>query len=159
MSKLNKPKKLGLRILELIRSYGANPKRWPQAERQAGKAWLDDNPLDAQKLLKEASALDQALNSLSEPVGDTTLLQARILKAARNTAQDGASHAVAANDVTPSVFSAWKAVAATLVLTTGMGFGIGQLAAADTSYASAEALLSISMQSDYVEADLYGDWS
>ena len=164
MSKRNKPRKLGLRIselriLELIQSYGANLKRWPQAERQAGKAWLDDNPALAQKLLKEASALDQALNTLSQPVGDTTLLQARILKASKNTAQDGASHAVTANDAVPSVFSAWKAVAATLVLATGMGFGIGQLAAADTSYASAEALLSISMQSDYVEADLYGDWS
>jgi hypothetical protein len=172
MSKLNKP-----RALELVRSYGANPKRWPQTERQAGVAWLDENPFAAQNLLADAHSLDQVLNTLPAPARDTTLLQARVLKAAKNTAQggaaqdgaaqdgaaqDGVAHGVAANDAAPAprisnVLSTWKAVAATLVFATGMGFGIGRVAAADTSYASAEALLSMSMQSDYVEADLYGD--
>ena len=154
MSKLNKS-----RVQELIQSYGANPKRWPQAEQQAGAAWLEDNPALAQKLLADAHTLDQALNTVHATTGGTALLQARILRAAISTAQEGVANAVAANDTAPTVFSSWKAAAAVLLLTTGMGFGIGQVAAADTSYASAEALLSISMQSEYVEADLYGDGS
>jgi len=157
MSKLSKS-----RVRELTQSYGANPKRWPHAERQAGQKWLDDNPVVAQELLADAKALDQALNTVPALTGDTALLQARILRAAKNTAQDDTTHDIAANDAAfilriPNALSAWKAVAATLVLTTGVGFGIGRVAAADTSYASAEALLSVSMQSDYIEADLYGD--
>jgi len=157
MSKLSKS-----RMRELIRSYGANPKRWPHAERQAGQIWLDGNAAKVPELLADAKALDRALNTVPAPTGGTELLQARILYAAKSTAQDGTSQDVAANDTAPilrtsNVFSAWKAVAATLVLTTGIGFGIGRVAAADTSYASAEALLSMSMQSDYIEADLLGD--
>lgn len=152
MSKLNKS-----RVLELIRSYGADPKRWPQAERQAGQTWLAENPASAKELLADATDLDQVLNTVAAPTSDTALLQARILRAAQNMAQDGASYGIAANDTAATVFSAWKAIAATLVLTTGMGFGVGQVATADTSYASAEALLSLSMQSDYAETDLYGE--
>ena len=152
MSKLNES-----RVRELIQSYGASPMRWPQVERQLGQAWLEDNPAKALKLLAGATALDVALNTLQTPASDTALLQARILGAAKKAAQDGVFSDIAANDIAPTVFSVWKAVAATLVLATGMGFGIGQVAAADTSYASAEALLSISMQSGYVETDLFGD--
>jgi len=151
MSKLNTS-----RVRELICSYGANPMRWPETERQAGRAWLEGNPAVAQKLLAGALVLDQALDTAHAPTGDTVLLQARILRVAKNTVQDNTGHQLAANDTTPTVLSTWKTAAAVLVLTAGMGFGIGQ-AAADTSYASAEALLSMSMQSGYVEADLYGD--
>jgi len=152
MSKLNKS-----RVLELMQSYGANPKRWPKVERQAGEAWLEDNPFSAEKILAEANALDQILDTASAFANDTALLQARILKTAENIPQDGVAILQAANDATPTILSSWKAVAATLVLATGMGFGIGQVAAADTSYDSAEALLSLSMQSDYAEADLFGE--
>ena len=152
MSKLNKS-----RVLELMQSYGANPKLWPKVERQAGEAWLEDNPVAAEKILAEANALDQILDTMNAPTGDTTLLQARILKTAENIPQDGVTILQVANDASPTVLSSWKAVAATLVLATGMGFGIGQVAAADTSYDSAEALLSLSMQSDYAEADLFGE--
>lgn len=152
MSELNKS-----RVQDLVLSYGANPKRWPQADQQAGAAWLEDNPALAQKILAEAHMLDQVLDTAHIPAGDTALLQARILRAAQNTVQDGVTNGLAANDIASSQFSAWKTAAAVLVLTTGMGFGIGQVAAADTSYESAEALLSVSMQSEYVEADLYGD--
>ena len=152
MSKLNKS-----RVLELIQSYGANPKRWPKAEQRAGEAWLEDNPVAAEKILAEANALDQILDTASAFANDTALLQARILKASENIPQDGVATLQAANDASPTILSSWKAVAATLVLATGMGFGIGQVAAADTSYDSAEALLSLSMQSDYAEADLFGE--
>ena len=148
-----------IRVQELVSAYGADTNRWPETERQAGQAWLTDNPGKARKLLAEAETLDTFLDTASAPISDTSLLQARILKAAQNTAQDEATNTQAANDITamPSKLANWKSVAATLILTTGIGFGIGQAAAADTSYASAEALLSISMQSDYLETDLYGD--
>ncbi len=157
MSKINKSK-----VLELVSFYGADLKRWPSTQRQAGQIWLDKNPALAQEILADAIILEQALNTISAPASNTILLQARILREVTHTAQEGIPYEIAANDTAPTlqaltVFSAWKAVAATLLLTTGMGFGIGQVAAADTSYVSAEALLSISMQSGYAETDLYGD--
>lgn len=149
MSNLNKA-----RMRELIQSYGADTRRWPEAERQSGQAWLTSHPKVVQKLLADAQNLDQMLDMMHQPASDTSMLKARILKVAEHTEQNS----IAANDSSaPSRLASWKSVAATLVLTTGIGFGIGQVAAADTSYASAEALLSISMQSDYDEIDLYGD--
>ncbi len=157
MSKMNQN-----RIQELINAYGADTHRWPQTERQAGQAWLADFPDKSQKLLAEADALDQILDAAPTSASDISFLQARILKAAQNTPQDGISAVMVVNDTAPmpaktNMLASWKSVAATLMLTTGIGFGIGQAAAADTNYASAEALLSISMQSDYGEADLFGD--
>ncbi len=152
MSKLNKS-----RVQELIQAYGANPKRWPQQERQAGQAWLEENPIDTGILLTDAHSLEQALNTIHSPSGDISLLQARILKLATKTAQDSASYENAGYETAPRVIAAWKTVAAVLVLSTGMGFGIGQVAAADTSYTDAETLFSVSMQSEYSETDLYGE--
>jgi len=158
MSQMNQ-----IRVQELINAYGADSNRWPESERQAGQAWLAEHEMDAKadarKLLADAEVLDQMLGTISRPISDTSLLQARIMKAAQGTAQDGGVSIQTANDSVPmpAKLASWKSVAATLILTTGIGFGIGQAAAADTSYASAEALLSISMQSDYDEVDLYGD--
>lgn len=150
-----------IRVQELVIAYGADAERWPEVERQVGQAWLADNPDRARKLLAEAEALEHMLDIADHLVSDTSLLQARILKAAQSTRQDEVAGILAANDSVPiaSKLANWKSVAATLLLTTGIGFGIGQAAAADTSYASAEALLSISMQSDYDETDLYTDLS
>lgn len=166
MSKISQKRVSQKRIQELISAYGAGTDRWPDAERQAGQAWLAGNRGKAQKLLADAQALDLLLDRAPAPASDTSLLQARILKAAQNTAQDGIPAVIAANDgasisANPNLLASWKSVAATLVLTisigVGTGFGIGQAAAADTRYASAEALLSISMQSDYDETDLFGE--
>ena len=154
MPKMNK-----IRIAELIQSYGADSKRWPQIEQQIGQNWLAKHPEKVQKLLTEARTLDQILGTELHTASDTSLLQARILRAAQNTVQDNIASTVPANDSLPvlSKLANWKSVAATLILTTGIGFGVGQVAAANTTYASAEALLSISMQGEYAEADLYGE--
>lgn len=154
MSKTNEK-----RVRDLISAYGVDSKRWPETERLVGQAWLVDNPDKARKLLAEAEVLDQFLDIASAPISDTSLLYARILKVAQSTSQDDVANTLAANDgiLISSKLANWKSIAATLILTTGIGFGIGQAAAVDTAYASAEALLSLSMQGGYDESDLYGD--
>ncbi len=56
------------RIRELIEAYGAAPERWPGRERDLAMVFIATS-VEAQDLLKEASALDTALNALpmSEP--------------------------------------------------------------------------------------------
>ncbi len=87
------------------------------------------------------------------PDADISLLRARILKAALDTPQDGHKD----SRVLPipyKNFAVWKSIAATLILTTGIGFSFGQTANENTAYASAEALLSMSFNSDYDETNL-----
>lgn len=57
------------RALELLAAYGADPMRWPAAERTAAQALLavTESPR-LQAALAEAEALDQALDGLSAPV-------------------------------------------------------------------------------------------
>lgn len=150
------------RLQELVDAYGVQPTRWPQAERQAAKTWLVQNPDVAQSVMRPADILDKSLDANISDISDTSFLQARILKAAQKVEQDAIIGTVAANDgaqtlAQSSLLTSWKSVAATLALATGLGFGIGQVAAADTNYASAEALLSVSTQSGYDELDLSGE--
>lgn len=151
-----------VRLQELVDAYGAQSARWPDDERQAAKIWLSQNPDAAEAILQPADILDQFLDANISNITGTTFLQARILKAAKSTEQDEIIVTVPANNgaqilTQTSLLTSWKAVAATLIITTGLGFGIGQIAAADTDYTSAEALLSASMQSDYDELDLSGE--
>jgi len=150
------PKMDKTRLQELINAYGVHPNRWPETERRAGQIWLAENPSNAQALWAEEKALDKLLDSARHSDVDNALLHARILNLAQNMQQE---HNIRAND-RPTIFAklaSWQSIAATLLLTTGIGFGIGQAASADTRLVSAEALLSLSMQSPYDEIDLYGE--
>jgi len=65
------------RFAALVAAYGAEPRRWPLAEREAAEIWLAANPA-AQELVSQALALDRALDA-SEPVGASAALENRLL--------------------------------------------------------------------------------
>jgi len=132
------------RFAEIIEAYGANPARWPEEERTAAQDFAANNKNLAEKIINDARQLDQLLDTSSKQATDNNLLMARIMTAAQDTPQDG----VPANDMTTlprrlMPTPPWKSLAATLVLTTGIGFGIGQSAAAASDIAQAEALLAL----------------
>lgn len=148
----------GQRFQELVDAYGADTLRWPKAERLLAQSWCAQHSDKAAQILKAAKELDQILDAVRRPETDASFLHARILKTASSTPQDiNAETLSSIATQKPAILATWKSIAATLIMTTGIGFGIGQVAAADTAYASAEALLSISLQSDYDEFDLNGD--
>jgi hypothetical protein len=70
------------RFEHLLAAYGADFRRWPEAERDAGAAFAAQNGDEARVALVDAAALDGALRALNEPAPDTSLLARRILKAA-----------------------------------------------------------------------------
>ena len=74
------------RVREIIAAYGADPARWPAAERTAALAILrDDAELSA--LLQDARRLDAALDSFAPPLPTVNAadVAGRIMAAARQT--------------------------------------------------------------------------
>ncbi len=74
------------RVREIIAAYGADPARWPAAERTAALAILrDDAELSA--LLQDARRLDAALDSFAPPLPTVNAgdVAGRIMVAARQT--------------------------------------------------------------------------
>jgi hypothetical protein len=50
------------RFKELTEAYGADPKRWPEAERAEAAAFMDAGGADAREAYAEAAALDRLLS-------------------------------------------------------------------------------------------------
>ena len=69
------------RLLELMAVYGAEPMAWPEDERAAARALLEDNPGRYADAMAEATAIDQALALEPVPEASTALAQS-ILAAA-----------------------------------------------------------------------------
>ncbi len=55
------------RVTELISAYGADPADWPEAEREAARRLLLDEPAHFVDALEQARQLDAALRQVSEP--------------------------------------------------------------------------------------------
>jgi hypothetical protein len=66
------------RIRALAEAYGAEPSRWPEAERVPAQAWIAAHPGEARVLLAEACVLDNLLDAWSLPRPAETL-RTRIL--------------------------------------------------------------------------------
>lgn len=65
------------RFKVLVEAYGANPARWPEAERAVAEAFANATP-EAQRVLAESSALDRLLDAApTAPV--TRELEMRVL--------------------------------------------------------------------------------
>ncbi|NNC37832.1 MAG: hypothetical protein EX271_10790 [Acidimicrobiales bacterium] len=148
------------RFTELVEAYGAEPARWPATEREDALAYMKAHPRDADNLLAPARSLDTVLESGRLDTTDTSFLAARILKAAQES--DGME--LPANDVVggptrlPRRQPVWRSIAATFVITTGVGFAMGQTAAAKSArIAEAEALLSLTLENPYDSTDLWED--
>ena len=56
------------RFKAIVDAYGADPKRWPQAERDAALRFMTRNPLRAEVWLNEARDVDALLDAAVEPV-------------------------------------------------------------------------------------------
>lgn len=53
------------RFRDLADIYGADPRRWPAAEREAALAFMRDNPYEAEAAFARAAALDEMLSVYS----------------------------------------------------------------------------------------------
>lgn len=69
------------RFEHLLAAYGADFRRWPEADRAAGETFAREHA-DASTARNAASDLDAALDAVLEEPPDTSLLARRILKAA-----------------------------------------------------------------------------
>ena len=56
------------RFQNLAEAYGADPRRWPEAERAAARAFMDADPHGAERLLFEARQMDLVLEASSRAV-------------------------------------------------------------------------------------------
>ncbi len=61
------------RFKAIVDAYGADPKRWPQAERAAALRFMTRNPLRAEVWLNEARDIDALLDVAVEPVTDAEI--------------------------------------------------------------------------------------
>lgn len=128
---------------ELAHIYGANFDKWPVQMQPAAKAFASTNESALRDVIASSSALDDWLDLAKTPVGDTQLLQSRIMATAARAPQ----YKGAANDQTLNRFKAnWKAIAATFVASLGIGFTSGQFANAQAEYLVADSLASISLE-------------
>jgi hypothetical protein len=94
----------------IIAAYGAEPRRWPAAERAEAEAFCAASRFD----LGEATALDRALDGARETL-DVSLVSARILKQRRALRGE------------PAPATRW-ALAACALIGVAAGFGAGATA-------------------------------
>lgn len=69
------------RFEQVLAAYGADSKRWPEAERAALMAFIVANS-EAATMLAEAQAVDALLDAAREPLAANPQLASRILNAA-----------------------------------------------------------------------------
>lgn len=117
------------RFEQLLDAYGADPRRWPEAERADALAFRDAHASEEESALTQARQLDALLDVARETAAPSDLLAARVLKAAPKPGSGSIG---------------WKpmaALAACAVLGIVAGFGVGSLApAADNDDASIGSL-------------------
>lgn len=148
---------------ELVNTYGVHPSRWPEEVRARAMTFSYKHPELAAQINSDAALLDKIIDVASLPETDNSLLMARILKEAQNTPQDTPRHIDTPANDHPTQFlpedrvrrpiSRWKVLAATLLVTMGIGFGAGQAVFARSDYWSAETLYSFNIDSDYTSSE------
>lgn len=142
-----------LRLKQLLTSYGADPARWPEAEREAAVMLLASDPA-ARRMQQEAASLDEWL--VRSPVPAFAGLESRLLQQALPARGLGLADWLA-SWLRPSsehpLRSLWRPAAVACVpLVLGLLIG-GQFDFGGEVYASApleEELYMISL-SDYAE--------
>lgn len=100
------------RFIEILEAYGADPARWPEAEREAAEAYARAHP----DLVADALAIEAELDAALGPaeVEASALLEARIMKSMPRPATGG--------------LPSWRiagAVAAALLVAVSVGMGTG----------------------------------
>lgn len=61
---------------ELVDIYGAEPRRWPQAQRQAAIAFMENRPEEVESILRAAQSLDMVLDRYIVPGPSAKLIRA-----------------------------------------------------------------------------------
>lgn len=109
------------RFEALIAAYGADPRRWPAAERAEAQAFATREGVD----LSEARSLDALLDHAPQPAPLNDLLAARILAARKRSRNVGGG-------------AVWTAMAACMVggVLLGVGAGLNAPAAAQVQDAA-----------------------
>lgn len=139
------------RFSAIISSYGADPARWPEAERATAEAFVRSSD-DAARLLSQAHRLDDMLAGSHLGRGSPTLhdlgaLQFRILAGARPI-RTSFFERWFGFELTP--VQIWPSLAGLALATVlGFGVGLGGLLQSDTERYSDDLTLS---QIDYVAA-------
>lgn len=114
------------RFSALLSAYGADPKRWPQAERPGALAFMESHSETATRLVAEAGELDGLLEAArAQP--PSAGLAGRILAAGQAQARFAPE---------------WARLAAVLALSAGLGLGwggasLGGAGQSDAAYAMA----------------------
>jgi hypothetical protein len=55
------------RVRQLAEAFGADPTRWPEADRPGAEAWIAAHPDEARRLLDDARSLDRLLLAWEAP--------------------------------------------------------------------------------------------
>lgn len=105
------------RFEQLLDAYGADPKRWPSAERAAGEAFAAAHPEDVVQMLTAARALDATMDAARETLKPDVARVAAILAKAPKPA------------ASVSPLARW-ALAACALLGVTLGYGGGLMAPA-----------------------------
>lgn len=149
---------------DLVSTYGVHPSRWPENLRLSALTFTQTNAKIAAKINEGEAVLDTLLDATHLPETDNDLLMARIITAAKNTSQQGFLHIETPANDHPTRFLAdddmgtpmpnWKKIAATLLITMGIGFGLGQSLTVNSEYYTAETLLAFNSEAE-ISANLW----
>lgn len=139
------------RFQEILASYGADPRRWPAAERSAAVAWRDG--LGASESLREAEALDALLASYAAAPASNDLeiiarLSRKVSAAAPQTLRmGGAGRPARAQSFLARGRNMAAAAGFVAAALTGLviGFSNGTSGVATTADASDELMVSYAM--------------
>lgn len=71
-----------IRFAELAEAFGGDLRRWPEAEVATARAWIEANPIAAERALFEARQMDAVLYASPNPVVSTALRDRVIASAA-----------------------------------------------------------------------------
>lgn len=127
------------RFEQLLDAYGADPDRWPEAERAAALDWCRDNP-GAQNALDMASELDGLIAPAALSPRPSDMLMARLARAVP----------------APAMFDDWKHVAAAAALALAVGIGGGYFGGAFVPASESDDFYEIAF--DGLDSELEFDW-
>ncbi|MBL4869995.1 MAG: hypothetical protein JKX72_03465 [Robiginitomaculum sp.] len=143
---------------DLVSTYGVHPARWPEDLRLSALTFTQANQDLAAKINEGEAVLDSLLDAASLPETVNDLLMARIITAAKNTPQQEFLHIETpandhptrflADDEPPTPITNWKKMAATLLITMGIGFVLGQSLTANSEYYMADTLLAFNSEAE-----------
>lgn len=139
------------RIKSLAEAYGANPARWPAAERADAEAFLAAEP-EARRWLEEAAAIDRLLDA-AETQKVTRALEDRILAHLPEPHVARAGLFAKLSDLLPGSWAPASALACSLVLGLAVGATLPGIVGLADPQASDPALLALG---DF-DADVWGD--